>query len=115
MNHLCPKMQRFVIFFADTEMNRVVLKQTISIRDINNVFMSLLQSSSKDYGGANRKSSSMLKILMETVNVKHMSHIAMLEYEHKQFYTFINYLHVPQLINGCYGRKKFVGKEKREN
>lgn len=80
--------------------------------------MSLLQSSSKDYGGANRKSSSMLKILMETVNVKHMSHIAMLEYEHKQFYyfyTLINYLHVPQLINGCYGRKKFVGKEKRES
>lgn len=77
--------------------------------------MSLLQSSSKDYGGANRKSSSMLKILLETDNVKHMSHIAMLEYEHKQFYTFINYLHVPQLINGCYGGKKFVGKEKREN
>lgn len=75
--------------------------------------MSLLQSSSKDYGGANRKSSSMLKILMETV--KHMSHIAMLEYEYKRLYTFINYLHVPQLINGCYGRKKFVVKEKREN
>lgn len=105
-----------LFFFADTEMNRVVLKtnKTISTKT-NNVFMSLLQSSSKDYGGANRKSSSMLKILMETVNVKHMSHIAMLEYEHKQFYTFINYLHVPQLINGCYGRKKFVGKEKREN
>lgn len=57
----------------------------------------------------------MLKILMEIVNVKYMLYIVMLEYEYKQFYIFINYLYVFQLINGCYGRKKFVGKEKREN
>lgn len=35
--------------------------------------MSLLQSSSKDYGGANRKSSSMLKILMETLQCLNMN------------------------------------------
>lgn len=57
----------------------------------------------------------MLKILMEIVNVKYMLYIVMFEYEYKQFYIFINYLYVFQLINGCYGRKKFVGKEKREN